>query len=144
MAIITSIMADVADAIDVATLVVPVTTTREFVSPRNLEGLDVLRVTVLPEVLDLSGADLAPRAWLDWGVRVWIQQRFEYADQATGIPPLLELSEEIALLFKPGSKLEVTRARSINVHLRPAFDPKMLDENGVFSSQIVIVFRLTQ
>ncbi len=144
MAIITQIKAAVADLIDGADLSVPVTVTRKLVDPKNIEDLDSLRVVVLPEQLELNGATLKPSAFLDWGVRIWVQQRFDVAEQDAGAEVLFGLCEEIAVLLRPGLILDGIRARSTGVQMRPAFDPKMLDENGVFSSQIVVIFRLTR
>ena len=144
MAIIDELRTAVSDEIDGASLSLPVITTREWVSPTSVEDLTDLRVVVMPEQLELNGVGLEPRVAVDWGVRVWVQQRVAFEDRDDLIPPLLGLCEDIGILFKPGRTLASPRARSISVQMRPAFDSKTLDEKNVFSSQIVIVFRSTR
>ena len=146
MAIITDLMELVSDEIDGASLALPVETTRGFVNVIKVDDLEDLRVVVLPEQMEINGSTLKPRAAVDWGVRIWVQKPVEYETQATEVPTLFALCEDIALLFKPGVVIREDAAwyRSIGVQIRPAYNPKLLDESGVFESQIVAVFRLTR
>lgn len=120
-----------------ATLSVPVTVRRSYVLVSDRAVLSGVTVTIAPYAVEQTAADL--KRWgVTWRIGVWVQA--PCTPDAVSVDPLLDLCQELCLLFPPGTELGTSRARLVGVEQSPAFDPRDLDAKRMFTAPITFTF----
>ena len=136
-----SAVVDISDAVvaslAAASLPLPITAVRAYQLRREIR-FDGVRVLVIPDLLALNARDMKPSLYLDWRIAVWVQAVCSGAVEE--VDPLMELLEEIAVLFAfkilPGHVARCVAAESV-----PPIDTSTLDAKGLFLSGLYLTFR---
>lgn len=94
----------------------------------------------MPAVYVGTAADLGRRIAHQWTVAVWVQEKVGSPDPSE-VDPLLQVVEEVVRLFL-ARPLAGTDAHCVGVELEPPFDREKLETLMVFSSVVLLTFRL--
>jgi hypothetical protein len=119
------------------------TAARGYVLVGDLSTAAGLRVTVIPATLAVEAIDLKPRRAFDWEIAIAVQQRLPSA-RPENVDPLMLLVQRIIDLFVPGEYIADHLARLMGLTCVPVFDPERLDTQGMFTSIVTVVARVTR
>ena len=122
------------------------TAARYYVPVQELKDLGTLTVSVVPTAIDselIARNGMNKEEYLiDIGVQKVIGTGPMTNDQVkAATDPYMGLMDEIATLFK-GTVVVGTSARCVNVKNAPIFVPSMIDEMRLFTSILVLTFRM--
>lgn len=96
-----------------------------------------IRATVIPAPVDVSARDLEGRTALEWGISIVVQRKS--GRTVAEDDPLMNLVEEIVLLFAPWRRRADLRLVGITVN--PAVDPDKLNTRGLFTAVVTLTIR---
>ncbi len=147
----TAVVVQIADAVvaalNGATLSQPVTAERYYLPEFDLKDMDTLHVSVVPAELDEEVADRAhDRA--EYKIHVAVQQRVTTQDppglDQAAIDGLMQLAQDIDDLFRHKTLAGYASAAWTKTENKPIFDPKQLKDSSLFTSLLVLTFRVTR
>ncbi len=98
-----------------------------------------IRITITPDTLSVTLADVSRRKNFDWRIAVWVQAIT--SGSVADVDPLMDLIEDIASLVA-GRAFEQNFARCIGVETIPPVDPEKLATKGLFLSGLFLTFRV--
>ncbi len=149
-----AIIIEIADAvtaeINAATLSQSFTAKRSYVPVHELSILSDLEVSVVPFNVIGNTIDRAGRQMLNYEVYVLIEKRLPIGELSEAqiiayCDPYMLLAQELVDLFN-GMMLSLAYdslvPRCVDVKNSPCFSPHRLDEEGVFTSEIILNFKL--
>jgi hypothetical protein len=145
----TALVIQIADAVVAALngahLSQPVSAQRYFLPEFDLKDMDTLHVSVVPAELDEEIADRA-RDRAEYKIHVAVQKRVAKNDppglDQAAIDGLMTLVQDIDDLFRHKPLAGFTQACWAKTENKPIFDPKHLKEDSLFTSLLVLTFRV--
>ncbi len=97
-----------------------------------------VKITVIPDTLAISLADVTPRKFIDWRIVLWVQAITK--GEIEDVDPLMDLMEDIAVLVA-GKSFDGNFSRCIGVESIPPLDPDQLATKGLFLSGLFLTYR---
>ena len=122
-----------------------VTAERYYLPEFDLKDMDALHISVVPAELDEEVADRAhDRA--EYKIHVAVQKRVAKQDppgfDQAAIDGLMQLVQEIDDLFRHKAMAGYESAAWTKTENKPIFDPKQLKDSSLFTSLLVLTFRV--
>jgi len=129
-------------ALNAAALPLPFTAERHYQPVFDLAEMKDLHVTVVPRGVEVSQAARG-KGTFDCKVDVAVQRKFEKGDAAE-LDPLMELTGEIAELFRAKRLEEFPEAAWVKTEHAPVYAQEHMQELRQFTSVMTLTFRVAR